>query len=140
MGKFNVIGIIFIRKSDDTRPAGIRHARSINDTVYILFGDHIKAFGLTALSQSGATFGGRAVTPSVSSNDSTNGIVWVLENVAVGLHRADDATNLAKGLHNSNEAAARDQFGQGNKDVTSMCANGRVYVGRATAAVFGVRR
>jgi hypothetical protein len=53
---------------------------------------------------------------------------------------AYDAGNLAHELYNSNQAAsARDQFGQGNKFITPMIANGKVFVGTKTGVgVFGL--
>ena len=53
---------------------------------------------------------------------------------------AYDATNLATELYNSNQAASgRDSFGNGNKYITPMIVNGKVYVGTPTGvAVFGL--
>ena len=52
---------------------------------------------------------------------------------------AYDATNLANELYNSNQAGSRDQFGPGNKFITPIVSNGRVFVGTQTGvAVFGL--
>ena len=52
---------------------------------------------------------------------------------------AFQATNLANQLYNSNQAGSRDQFGPGNKFITPMVANGKVFVGTQTGvAVFGL--
>ena len=52
---------------------------------------------------------------------------------------AYDAIDLAHELYNSNQAGSRDQFGSGNKFITPMIANGRVFVGTQTGvAVFGL--
>jgi hypothetical protein len=53
---------------------------------------------------------------------------------------AYDATNLAREIYNSNEAPnGRDSFGKGNKFITPMVINGKVYVGTPTGvAVFGL--
>jgi hypothetical protein len=53
---------------------------------------------------------------------------------------AYDATNLAHELYNSNQAAGgRDGFGNGNKFITPLIVNGKVYVGTQTGiAVFGL--
>jgi hypothetical protein len=81
-------------------------------------------------------------SPWVSANGTQNGIVWALEsntlNPAV-LH-AYDATNLANELYNSGQAGnGRDAFGVGNKFITPLVVNGKVYVGTQTGvAVFGL--
>jgi len=51
-----------------------------------------------------------------------------------------DATNLAHEFYNSGQAAnGRDSFGTGNKFITPMIVNGKVYVGTQTGvAVFGL--
>jgi hypothetical protein len=40
-----------------------------------------------------------------------------------------DAADLSNEPYNSNQAGARDQFGTGNKFITPMIANGKVFVG-----------
>jgi hypothetical protein len=52
---------------------------------------------------------------------------------------AYDATTLQE-LYNSTQAAnSRDQFGNGNKFITPMIVNGKVYVGTPSGvAVFGL--
>lgn len=112
-------------------------------------GDNLKAFtitdaklGVTPSSESATTFAYPGATPSVSANGTSNGIVWALESAtgsAAVLH-AYDATNLAKELYNSTQAAGgRDSFGNGNKFITPMIVNGKVYVGTPTGvAVFGL--
>jgi len=69
-----------------------------------------------------------------------NGIVWAVENNSPAVLHAFDASNLASELYNSNQAASgRDQFA-GNKYITAMVANGKVFVGTPTSvAVFGQR-
>jgi hypothetical protein len=121
-----------------------------NGVVYYgAVGDNLKAFPITnallatsAANKSAATFAYPGATPSISANGTQNGIVWALESntsSAAVLH-AYDATNLATELYNSNQAASgRDSFGNGNKFVTPMIVNGKVYVGTATGvAVFGL--
>jgi hypothetical protein len=98
------------------------------------------------------------VTPSISSQGSSDGIVWAIDaglygyasrNAAGGqncneipvpaacsgpavLH-AYDATNLATELWNSAQAAGnRDQAGAAVKFVPPMIANGKVYVSTRT--------
>jgi hypothetical protein len=85
----------------------------------------------TPVSASSATFAYPGTTPSVSANGATNGIVWAIEHSDPSdvLH-AYNASNLAKELYNSNQAAGgRDSFGQASHFGTPMIINGKVYVG-----------
>jgi hypothetical protein len=96
----------------------------------------------TPSSQSAITFGYPGATPGISANGTQNGIVWALESStgsAAVLH-AYDATNLAHELYNSGQAAnGRDSFGNGNKFITPMIVNGKVYVGTPNGvAMFGI--
>ncbi|WP_241202375.1 MULTISPECIES: PQQ-binding-like beta-propeller repeat protein [unclassified Caballeronia] len=118
-----------------------------NNTVYFgAIGDDIKAFSISGarlsaapVSQTPTSFGTPGATPSVSANGTSNGIVWAAENGTIAALHAYDATNLANELYNSNQAGSRDQFGPGNKFITPMIANGKVYVGTSTGvAVFGL--
>jgi hypothetical protein len=110
-------------------------------------GDTIKAFTIsnarlssTATSQTRNSFGFPGATPAVSANGSANGIVWAAENGSTAVLHAYDAANLATELYNSNQAASsRDHFGAGNKFITPIVANGRMYVGTTNGvAVFGL--
>ena len=93
----------------------------------------------TPSSQSPTTFAYPGATPAISANGTSNGIVWAAENGTVGALRAYDATNLAHELYNSNQAGTRDQFGPGNKFITPMIADGKVYVGATNGvAVYGL--
>ncbi|MFM0323539.1 PQQ-binding-like beta-propeller repeat protein [Caballeronia glebae] len=119
-----------------------------NNTVYFgSVGDTIKAFTIsnaalsaTPASQTPNAFGFPGTTPGISANGTTNAILWAAENGSIGVLRAYDATNLSHELYSSVDAGGRDQFGQGNKFITPMIANGKVYVGtRNGVAVFGLR-
>lgn len=93
-------------------------------------------------SRSAATFPYPGTTPSVSANGTQNGIIWALESsmsAAAVLH-AYDATNLAHELYNSGQAAnGRDSYGNGNKYITPLVVNGKVYIGTQTGVVvFGL--
>ncbi|MDR5824973.1 PQQ-binding-like beta-propeller repeat protein [Caballeronia sp. LZ043] len=93
----------------------------------------------TAASRSATAFPYPGTTPAISANGAANGIVWALENGAVGALHAYDAANLGRELYNSNQAGTRDQWGAGNKFITPMIANGKVFVGTTTGvAVFGL--
>jgi hypothetical protein len=109
--------------------------------------DHIKAFPIasarvsgTPSSQTAASFTYPGATPSISSNGSSNGIVWAVQNSSPAVLHAYDASDLGRELYNSNQAPnGRDQFGGGNKFIVPMIANGRVYVGTQTGvAAFGL--
>ena len=93
----------------------------------------------TPSSQSPTTFAYPGATPAISANGTSNGIVWAAENGTVGALHAYDATNLAHELYNSNQAGTRDPFGPGNKFITPMIADGKVYVGATNGvAVYGL--
>lgn len=116
---------------------------------YAADGDNLKAFPLTNAklattpsSVSAVKFPHPGPTPSISANGTQNGIVWALESSlsSAGVLHAYDPANLAHELYNSNQAtASRDSFGNGNKFITPMIVNGKVYVGTQNGvAVFGL--
>src|SRR4029077_4154860 len=118
-----------------------------NNTVYYgAVNDALKAFPVanaklasTTSSQSSRQFPYPGTTPAISANGIASGIVWAVENGGTAVLHAYDAGNLTRELYNSGQAAnGRDQFA-GNKFITPMIANGRVYVGTPTSvAVFGL--
>jgi hypothetical protein len=118
-----------------------------NGTVYYgAVGDSVKAFAIVSAklaaspsSQTANSFGYPGTTPSISANGTANAIVWAVENGGTAVLHAYDATNLATEFYNSNQAAnSRDHFG-GNKFITPMIANGKVFVGTPNSvAVFGL--
>jgi hypothetical protein len=116
---------------------------------YAADGDSLKAFPLTNAqmatspsSVSPTTFAHPGPTPTVSANGTQNGIVWALDSNlgSAGILHAYDPTNLAHELYNSTQAAnGRDSYGNGNKFITPLVVNGKVYVGTQTGvAVFGL--
>ena len=117
-----------------------------NNTVYYgAVNDNLKAFPITSAklagtpaSKSAHQFGFPGTTPSISASGTTNGIVWAIENSGAVLH-AYDATDLTKEIYNSSQAPNnRDAF-SGNKFITPMVANGKVYIGTPNSvAVFGL--
>jgi outer membrane protein assembly factor BamB len=119
-----------------------------NNTVYYgAVGDSIKAFAISSAklasspsSQTNNAFGYPGATPSISANGTSNAIVWAAENNSNAVLHAYDATNLSHELYNSNQASGgRDQFGSGNKFITPMITNGKVYVGTTNGVgVFGL--
>ncbi len=118
-----------------------------NNTVYYgAVGDTLKAYPIanaklaaSPSQKSATTFEYPGTTPSVTANGTTNGIVWAVENSSPAVLHAYDAASLQE-IYNSNQAAnKRDQFGNGNKFITPMVANGKLYVGTPNSvAVFGL--
>jgi hypothetical protein len=110
---------------------------------------HVKAFAFnttagmfttTPSSQSPGTFGFPGSTPSISSQGTSNGIVWTTERVSgsASVLHAYDATNLGTELWNSNNSAS-DHAGQSVKFTVPTVANGKVYVGTAgEISVYGL--
>jgi hypothetical protein len=92
-----------------------------------------------AVAQTSNTFPYPGVTPSISSNNGVNAIVWAAENSDPAVLHAYDARNLHE-LYNTSQAAnGRDHFGTGNKFITPTIANGKVYVGTVNGVgVFGL--
>ena len=78
-------------------------------------------------------------TPSISANAGKNVIVWAAENTNPAVLHAYNALTLVE-IYNTNQAAnGRDHFGNGNKYITPMIANGKVYVGTTNGVgVFGL--
>lgn len=149
MGKFNAASNnIFQQLGGELAGMEFGAPAYYSNTVYFgSIGDYIKAFGVSATgltatptSKTPTSFGTPGATPSISADGSANGIVWAVENGDTAVLHAYDAANLATELYNSNQAAnGRDQFGAGNKFITPMIANGKVYVGTPTGvAVFGL--
>ena len=101
-------------------------------------------FSTTPTSQSTALFEFPGATPAVSSNGSTNGIVWALDTNGFAARNpailyAFDATDLSRELYNSNAAGSRDLAGPAVKFTVPTVANGRVYVGTQTElTVYGL--
>jgi hypothetical protein len=96
-------------------------------------------FATAPASQSAATFGFPGSTPSISSQGTSNGIVWATEKgTGPAVLHAYDAMNLAAELWNSANSAA-DQAGQAVKFTVPTVANGKVYVGTAgEISVYGL--
>lgn len=149
MGKFNAQGDSAIYQEISGALGGLVFSMPayFNSTVYYgAVGDRLKAFPISnaklatsATAQSGNDFQYPGTTPAVSANGTTNGIVWAVENSSPAVLRAFDASNLAE-LYNSNQAAGnRDHFGNGNKFITPVIVNGKVFVGTPdSVAEFGL--
>ena len=110
-------------------------------------GGALRAFAVQAAQLSNAPTSSTSVSfiypgtsPAISANGTGNGIVWAHENGNPAVLHAYDAGNLAHELYNSSQAAnGRDQFGAGNKFITPVIADGKVFVGtQSGVAVFGL--
>jgi hypothetical protein len=106
-------------------------------------------FQTSPSSQTSNTFSFPGVTPSISSQGTSNGIVWALDTSQYGVPKnsggpavlyAYDATDLTTELWNSTQAANnRDRAGNAVKFAVPTVANGKVYVGtRSTVDVYGL--
>jgi hypothetical protein len=150
MGKFNSSTNNIVQTLSGVLPGGVWSTPAyFNNTLY--FGDvsgTLKAFAISAAkigtaptSQSPTSFVYPGTAASVSANGTANGIVWAHENTSPGVLHAYDASNLSHELYNSNQAAnAKDQFGAGNKYITPVVADGKVFEGTTNSvAVFGLR-
>lgn len=118
-----------------------------NKTIYYgAVNDNLKAFPITNAklattpsAESSNTFVYPGTTPAVSSDGTSNGIVWAVENSSPAVLYAYDASNLHE-LYNSNQAPnGRDHFGNGNKFITPLIVDGKVFVGTPSGvAEFGL--
>ena len=147
MGKFSSSGNNIWEQLTDALSGGIWSTPAyFNQTLYYgPNGGHLIAFTMAdakfnAGTHSSATFAFPGSAPSVSANGTSNGIVWAHENSNPAVLHAYDAGNLTQELYNSSQAAnGRDQYGAGNKFITPVAADGKVFVGATNGvAVFGL--
>lgn len=148
MGKFNASSNNIYQELQGVLPNGIWGVPAyFNNAVYYCDqGGTLKAFGIsnamlsTTPTQTGASFAYPGLLPSVSANGSSNGIVWGIENTSTAVLHALLASDLTRELYNSNQAAnGRDHFGSGNKFITPMIADGKVFAATTNSvAVFGL--
>jgi hypothetical protein len=115
-----------------------------NNNVYVgASGDYIKAFSFnpttallstTPASQTAGKYGYPGTTVSISSNGTTNGILWALNNgqykttTGPTVLNAYDATNLTKQLYSSSTNSTRDNPGAPVKMTVPTIVNGKVYI------------
>ena len=148
MGKFSPNNNTIYQELAGALPGGVWAMPAyFNNTVYYgSVGSPIQAFTITnaklstsSTAQTSNSFGYPGATPSISANGTNNGIVWAVENTSPAVLHAYNATTLTE-LYNSNQASGnRDQFGNGNKFITPMIVNGKVFVGTPNGvAVFGL--
>jgi hypothetical protein len=95
----------------------------------------------TPSSQTAQTFAYPGTSPAVSAQGTANAIVWAVQSGqgSPAVLYAYNSANLGQEYYDSTQAAgSRDQFGNGNKFVTPVIANGKVFVATPSGvAVFG---
>jgi len=151
LGKFNASTDTAYQRLAGALPGGLYSAFAyFNGTVYTAdVGGALKAFALTQAllpasptSQSSAKFGYPGSSPAVSANGTSNAILWTVlsSNSGAAVLHAYNPANLAQEYYNSTQAAnGRDAFGNGEKFITPVIANGKVFVGTpGGVAVFGL--
>jgi chitodextrinase len=151
MGKFNATTNQAYQFLSGALPGGLFSAFAyFNGSVYVAdVGGTLKAFaltqallGATPTSQSTATFPYPGASPAISANGTSNGILWavVSGNGGAAVLHAYNPANLAQEYYNSTQApSSRDAFGNGEKYITPVIVNGKVYVGTPSGvAVFGL--
>ena len=148
MGKFNASSNKVYQELGGALPNGVWGVPAyFNNTVYYCDqNDNLKSFAISngKLSstpvKTALSFAYPGALPSVSANGTSNGIVWAIENTNPAVLHAYLASDLTQELYNSNQAAAmRDHFGSGNKFITPMIADGKVFAATTNSvAVFGL--
>ena len=148
MGKFNSNSNKIYQELAGALPGGIWSMPAFsNGKLYFgPVGQPILAFQFknaklltTPVAKTTNTFAYPGATPSISSNKGLDAIVWAAENTNPAVLHAYNAINLQE-LYNSSQAAGgRDHFGAGNKFITPLIINGKVYVGTTNGVgVFGL--
>jgi hypothetical protein len=148
LGKFNASSNNIYQELAGALPNGVWGVPAyFNGTVYFCdVNGTLKSFAINngKLSvtpvQTAAAFTYPGLLPSVSANGIANGIVWGIENTSPAVLHAFLASDLTHELYNSNQAAnSRDHFGTGNKFITPMIADGKVFAATTNSvAVFGL--
>ncbi len=148
MGKFSPTSNNVYQELPGALPHGVWGVPAyFNSTVYYCARDAtLKSFSIangklsTTPVETGASFTYPGVLPSVSANGTSNGIVWAIENTGNAVLHAFAANDLTQELYNSDQASSgRDHFGSGNKFITPMIADGKVFAATTNSvAVFGL--
>jgi hypothetical protein len=116
-----------------------------NDSVYVAPGNgNLLTFPMSAgilasypsSSQSPEALGPQGATPVISSNGTSNAVLWLIDSSgalatpnAQAVLRAYDPNNLSNEIYNSAMVPSRDQAGLAVKFTVPTVANGKVYVG-----------
>jgi hypothetical protein len=148
MGKFNPQNNNALYQEIDGAISGVFSMPAwFNGAVYFgAVSDTLKAFPIVNAKlatapafHSAITFPYPGATPAISASGASNGIVWAVEDSSPAVLHAFNAASLQE-LYNSNQAAnSRDHFGNGNKFITPVIVNGKVFVGTPSGvAEFGL--
>jgi hypothetical protein len=151
MGKFNpaadnVVQALYTAIGGHVTPTGNWGTPAyFNGNLYIHgVKDYLKQFILSngllsggAVATAADNVGYPGTTPTVSSNGSQNGIVWIVQSDGAATNkpstlRAYDAANITHELYNSGMNGTKDQAGAAVKFATPTVANGKVYIPTAT--------
>jgi len=148
LGKFIAASNNVYQELQGALPNGIWGVPAyFNSTVYYCdVNSTLKSFAIANGKLSGtpvhtaASFTYPGALPAISANGNSNGIVWAIENTGTAVLHAYLASDLTQELYNSNQAAGgRDHFGGGNKFITPMIADGKVFAATTNSvAVFGL--
>jgi hypothetical protein len=121
-----------------------------NNALYVSAGKgKLKSFPLTAgilassaTTQSQETLGPQGATPVISSNGTSNALLWLIDTSGAlptpptptgpAILRVYDPNDLSKEIYDSSIVASRDQAGLAVKFTVPTVANGKVYIGTQT--------
>jgi hypothetical protein len=120
-------------------PSGVFGGPSyFNGTVYFAaVGDSLRAYpiqnaklAIVSGANSAEKFPYPGSIPSISANNSQNGIVWIVSNSATqAVLKAYYANDLSIELYSSDQSSGADAIGPGSKNTPPTIADGRVLVG-----------
>lgn len=148
MGKFNRSGNNIYQELSGVLPGGVWSMPAAGaDRLYYgpqgspMYEFQFKSAKLASapIAQTSVIFPYPGAMPGISTNAGRNAIVWAVANTNPAVLYAFNAGTLQM-LYNSNQASGgRDHFGNGNKFITPMIANGKVYAASETGVgVFGL--
>ena len=139
MGAFNAAGDKIVQELSGTSGLIFNSFAFWNGRLYVggqgrqlqIFKLKNGLFSTAPVSQTSTSFFNSGTNPTVSSNGSTNGIVWTPVQVgSTGNQfelRAYDATNLGILLYSTAQVPARDAIGGFTHHASATIANGKVY-------------
>jgi hypothetical protein len=151
MGKFSTVGNNIWQELDGVLGGGVWSTPAyFNSTIFygiqagplVSFAVNRALLATAPTSKTSTLFIYPGTFPVVSANGTYNAIVWAYEDTNPAVLHAYSAANLRDELYNSNQAPnGRDRFGNGNKFVVPVVADGRVFVATPNSvAIFGLLR